>query len=195
MIFFKSDNCLILQQSTATQLSTTWTDVCSDIIDEVGKNLDKWMNGTSVSSISIDLSIQLISIKSDLPDISILIFIDLVLRANWQQKTTLHVQHTFLPLFCTTTTWNFLVSRFMEKPWMSYVGTKDFFACVMAQSILSVPIPRAFVRHLSFCFGKAANNAPRWRGPGVHTKTPQWGLKTKQKRKLKRPTQIAPSRS
>ena len=37
-------------------------------------------------------------------DISILIFIDLLLRANWQQKTTLHVQHTFLPLFCTTTT-------------------------------------------------------------------------------------------
>ena len=28
-------------------------------------------------------------------DISILIFIDLFLRANWQQKTTLHVQHTF----------------------------------------------------------------------------------------------------
>ena len=148
------------------------------------------MNGTSVSSISIDLSIQSISIKSDLPDISILIFIDLLLRANWQQKTTLHVQHTFLPLFCTTTTWNFLVSRFMEKPWMSYVGTKDFFACVMAQSIPSVPIPRAFVRHLSFCFGKAANNAPRWRGPGVHTKTPRWGLKTKQ-RKVKRPTQTA----
>ena len=123
-------------------------------------------------------------------DISILIFIDLLLRANWQQKTTLHVQHTFLPLFCTTTTWNFLVSRFMEKPWMSYVGTKDFFACVMARSIPSVPIPRAFVRHLSFCFGKAANNAPRWRGPGVHTKTPRWGLKTKQ-RKVKRPTQTA----
>ena len=105
-------------------------------------------------------------------------------------KTTLYVQHTFLPLFCTTTTWNFLVSRFMEKPWMSYVGTKDFFACVMARSIPSVPIPRAFVRHLSFCFGKAANNAPRWRGPGVHTKTPRWGLKTKQ-RKVKRPTQTA----
>ena len=44
------------------------------------------MNGTSVSSISIDLSIQSISIKSDLPDISILIFIDLLLRANWQQQ-------------------------------------------------------------------------------------------------------------
>ena len=34
----------------------------------------------------------------------------------------------------------------------------------MAQSILSVPIPprpREFVRHLSFCYGKA-ENAPRW---------------------------------
>ena len=94
------------------------------------------MNGTRVSSISIDLSIQSISIKSDLPDISILIFIDLLLRANWQQKTTLHVQHTFLPLFRTTTTWNFLVSRFMEKPWMSYVRTKDFFACVICHFVL-----------------------------------------------------------
>ena len=44
----------------------------------------------------------------------------------------------------------------------------------------SPPLPppnslQAFVGHLSFCFGKAAN-APRWVGPGVHTftKTPRW---------------------
>ena len=41
-------------------------------IDEIGKNQDKLINGTSVSSISTDSSIQSISIKSDLP-----IFIDL----------------------------------------------------------------------------------------------------------------------
>jgi len=33
----------------------------------------------------------------------------------------------------------------------------------------------AFARHLSFCFGKAAN--ARTVGPSVHTKTPRWGLK------------------
>ena len=36
-------------------------------IDEIGKNQDKLINGTSVSSISTDSSIQSISIKSDLP--------------------------------------------------------------------------------------------------------------------------------
>ena len=41
-------------------------------IDEIGKNRDKSMNETSVSSISTDWSNQSISIKSDLP-----IFIDL----------------------------------------------------------------------------------------------------------------------
>ena len=41
-------------------------------IDEIGKNQDKSINETSVSSISTDSSIQSISIKSDLP-----IFIDL----------------------------------------------------------------------------------------------------------------------
>ena len=33
----------------------------------------------------------------------------------------------------------------------------------------------AFVGHPSFCFGKVAN--VRTVGPGVHTKTPRWGLK------------------
>ena len=41
-------------------------------IDEIGKNQDKSINETSVSSISTDWSNQSISIKSDLP-----IFIDL----------------------------------------------------------------------------------------------------------------------
>ena len=36
-------------------------------IDEIGKNQDKSMNETSVSSISTDWSNQSISIKSDLP--------------------------------------------------------------------------------------------------------------------------------
>ena len=47
-----------------------------------------------------------------------------------KNKTTLHVQHTFLnissPLFCTTTTWNFLVERFIEE--MSYVFLSAFFS-------------------------------------------------------------------
>ena len=46
--------------------------------DEIGKNQDKSINETSVSSISTDWSIQSISIKSDL-----LIFIDLY----WQIDT------------------------------------------------------------------------------------------------------------
>ena len=56
-------------------------------IDEIGKNRDKSMNETSVSSISTDWSNQSISIKSDLPifvdlsiDKSISIFIDWPLR-------------------------------------------------------------------------------------------------------------------
>ena len=40
-------------------------------------------------------------------------------------------------------------------------GIKIKLALFMAQSIPSVPIPPAFLGHLSFCFGKAAN-APRW---------------------------------
>ena len=41
-------------------------------MDEIGKNQDKWVNETGVSSISTDWSMQSISIKSNLP-----IFIDL----------------------------------------------------------------------------------------------------------------------
>ena len=46
------------------------------------------------------------------------------------KKATLHVQHTFslyisLALFCTTTTWNFLVTRFMKE--MSDVFLFSFF--------------------------------------------------------------------
>ena len=61
-------------------------------IDEIGKNQDKWINETSVSSISTVWSIQSKSIKSDLP-----IFIDWILRVsiavdvtifgtNWDKK-------------------------------------------------------------------------------------------------------------
>ena len=52
-----------------------WTDEHMFIpiqIDKIGKNQDKSIKKMSVSSISTDLSIQSISIKSDLP-----IFIDL----------------------------------------------------------------------------------------------------------------------
>ena len=46
-----------------------------------------------------------------------------MLKKRWNGKTTktttLHVQHTILyvslPLFCTITTWNFVVTRFMEE--------------------------------------------------------------------------------
>ena len=61
-------------------------------IDEIGKNQDKLINETSVSSISTVWSIQSITIKSDFP-----IFIDWLLRVsiavdvtifgtNWDQK-------------------------------------------------------------------------------------------------------------
>ena len=57
-------------------------------MDETGKNQDKWVNETSVSSISTDWSMQSISIKSNLPiliDLSIdkwiLIFTDWLLWA------------------------------------------------------------------------------------------------------------------
>ena len=64
-------------------------------IDEIGKNQDKSINETSVSSISTDWSIQSNqinqSIKSDLPifidasiDKSTLIFIDWLLRAKYK---------------------------------------------------------------------------------------------------------------
>ena len=59
-----------------------------------------------------------------------------------KKKTTLHVQKTFLhiALFSTTTAWNFLPTRFMEKnstmrsrslfakfhPGWTYVRTDDF---------------------------------------------------------------------
>ena len=68
-------------------------------IDEIGKNQDKSINETSVSSISTDWSIQSISIKSDLPifidlsiDISIPIFIDWSrpLRVICTGRTVLH---------------------------------------------------------------------------------------------------------
>ena len=77
-------------------------------------------------------------------DISILIFIDLLLRANWQQKTTLHVQHTFLPLFCTTTTWIFLVSHFMEKKCRMCLP-KILMLVLWLSQFQASPSPRAFV--------------------------------------------------
>ena len=87
-----SDKCLILWLSVATQLSVNltftwiqfnffwWTDEQMFLpiwIDEIGKNQDKSISETSVSSISTDLSIQSISIKSDLP-----IFIDLLIEKS-----------------------------------------------------------------------------------------------------------------
>ena len=111
-IFLKSDSCLILV-SIAIQLSTNlllvWhqfsfldkqimTDISSDIYRWTGKNQDKSINETSVSSICNDWSIQSISIKSDLSiDKSIPIFIDWLLRVsiavdvkifgtNWDKK-------------------------------------------------------------------------------------------------------------
>ena len=66
-------------------------------IDEIGKNQDKLINGTSVSSISTDSSIQSISIKSDLPifidssiDKSIPIFIYWLLRGFYRPETVCH---------------------------------------------------------------------------------------------------------
>ena len=66
----KSDNWLILRLSTATQSSTNLLFACNQFsflneqmnsyyylpvqIDEIGKNLDKSINETSVSSISTD---------------------------------------------------------------------------------------------------------------------------------------------
>ena len=99
----KSDNWLILRLSTATQSSTNLLFAWNQFsflneqmnsyhylpvqIDEIGKNLDKSINETSVSSISTDWSIQSISIKSDLTifidlsiDKSVPIFIDWLLR-------------------------------------------------------------------------------------------------------------------
>ena len=55
-------------------------------IDEIGKNQDKSIKKTSVSSISTDWSIQSISIKSDLP-----IFIDLSIFFDWLLRD--HCQH------------------------------------------------------------------------------------------------------
>ena len=81
---------MILRLSIATQLSINllfagilvfifderMNRMCLPIqIDEIGKNQDRSINETSVSSISTDWSIQSISIKSDLP-----IFIDWLLR-------------------------------------------------------------------------------------------------------------------
>ena len=52
-----------------------------------------------------------------------------LIRNNNNNKK-LHVQHSLLyislPLFCSTTTWNFLVTHFMEK--MSFVLSKDVVA-------------------------------------------------------------------
>ena len=66
-------------------------------IDEIGKNQDKLINGTSVSSISTDSWIQSISIKSDLPifidlsiEKSIPIFIDWLLRGFYRPETVCH---------------------------------------------------------------------------------------------------------
>ena len=87
-IILKRDKCLIVQLSIATHLSTNSLFVWNQFsfldeqmnrcvfryksMDETGKNQDKWVNETSVSSISTDWSMQSISIKSNLP-----IFIDL----------------------------------------------------------------------------------------------------------------------
>ena len=92
-IFLKSDNCLILPLSIATQLSTNlllaWNQF--SFLDEqmnryifrcksmksVKPTKNKSINETSVSSISTDWSIQSISIKSDSP-----IFIDWLLQVS-----------------------------------------------------------------------------------------------------------------
>ena len=93
-------------------------------------------------------------------DISMVIFIDLFLRANWQQKTTLHVQHTFLAIL-----W--------KK--MSYVLTKDFDACVVAQSIPSVPIPPGICHFVLEKLGPLENGARKKTtktGEAPHTNRP-----------------------
>ena len=62
-----------------------WTDEHMFIpiqIDKIGKNQDKSIKKMSVSSISTDLSIQSISIKSDLP-----IFIDWQIDTDFYRLT------------------------------------------------------------------------------------------------------------
>ena len=97
--FLKSDNCLILRLSIATQLSTNllfaWNQF-SFLNEQMNRyifqyksmksvkiKINKSINETSVSSISTDWSIQSISIKSDLP-----IFIDWLLRVYYNTLYT-----------------------------------------------------------------------------------------------------------
>ena len=77
-------------------------------IDEIGKNLDKSINETSVSSISTDWSIQSISIKSDLPifiDLSIAklvpIVIDWLLRAYFKDVIQYYYCQFISPVLST----------------------------------------------------------------------------------------------
>ena len=160
MIFFKSDNCLIFRPSTATQLSTN---VLSGLHEfsfqflmnrcilryKSVKSVKIKINGWTEQVFHRFLSIYRYNRYQSnqiypLIDISILIFIDLLLRANWQQKTTLHVQHTFLPLFCTTTTWIFLVSHFMEKKCRMCLP-KILMLVLWLSQFQASPSPRAFV--------------------------------------------------
>ena len=104
--------------------------------------------------------------------VSILLFIDLLLRLTGNKKQLC----TFLPLFCTTTTWTFLGSHFMEKQFRMYFNI-DFVACVIAQSIQSVPSLPGICRAFGILFWKSCKCITV--GPSVHTKTPRWGLKTK----------------
>ena len=58
------------------------------------------------------------------------------------KKATLHVEHTFLyislPLFCTTTTWNFLVTLFVQE--MSYLFMFNFFSLPLIFTLVAASI-------------------------------------------------------
>ena len=82
------------------------------------------------------------------------------------KKTTLHVQHTFLyislPLFCTTTAWNFLVTRFMEE--MSYLLMFTFFSLPLQNLHVVLPTNGSLISPalaLCRCFFRWASLACR----------------------------------
>ena len=136
------------------------------------------MNRTSVSSFSIDLSIQSISLSSDLPFKSIYRywFLSIYYSGLTGNKKQLC---TFLSLFCTTRTWNFQGSHFMEKQCRMCLP-KILLLVLLLSQFQAVPVPPG---HLSFCFGKAAS-APG--GAGRSYKNPTVGLENETKRKAKK---------
>ena len=141
-IFWKSDNSLILRLSIAAQLSIhllfAWIQFSfikeqmifrHESIVWIGKNHDKSMNETSVSSISTDWSIQSISIKSDLPisidfsiDKSIPIFIDWLLPGI---KLFFFSQQRWSPLWSVATWLCFCKSLYCVQLNKSVIFAKD----------------------------------------------------------------------